>query len=97
MMSGFEITRTILTSSQTASVQCISIVLQSQGAGGEGGATLYMLSCIWGSCLRLCGNGCTVRPRCATFGAITQLSTPNWTLTERYYWHPKNNQERSFT
>ena len=35
--------------------------------------------------MRPSGNGCTVRPRCATFGAITQLSPPNWTLTERYY------------
>ena len=31
------------------------------------------------------GNGCTVRAQCAPFEAITQLSPPNWTLTERYY------------
>ena len=29
------------------------------------------------------GNGCTVRARCAPFGAISQLSAPNWTPTER--------------
>ena len=34
---------------------------------------------------KLSGNGCTVHARCAPFGAITKLSTPLWTLTERYY------------
>ena len=53
--------------------------------------------------MALGGNGCTVRTRCAPFGAITWLSHPNWTLTKRYYTatlapgkRPRNGYHMSF-